>query len=341
MRGTRLWVARIILITLAFVGLVAIEGAARVYFWFRHGVPGHSYGTSRPDPEFGAMPRENSYNSNGSLNNLGFRNSEDVFEPKPAGSLRIITYGGSSTYCHQLFNEQAWPIALQRHLRDLGGAHAKDQVLNGGVIMWSMGHIFAKAKRDIPALHPDIVLIYSGVNELFNAAVVAREGPSMHELVQAHQYGHFAKGLSFNTPFRNVITYKWLRDHVVPALTALRAPSATAPAELTVDPDVMENYLQTTRALVEYLTANGVGVVFVREIYSPVPHLSLPVKHAFSAAGALRATAWGARVIDPSPITEDPANRASPLFHTTGIHFTAAGAERFASFLFSHLFAGG
>ncbi len=307
-------------------------------FWFKHGVPGHSYGTSRLDPEFGAMPREYSYNSNGSLNNLGFRNTEDVFDPKPAGSLRVIAYGGSSTYCHDLSNDEAWPLVIQQDLRALGGVHARDQVLNGGVIMWSIGHIYAKARRDIPRLHPDVVLIYSGVNEDFNAALLAVEGPSIHELVSRHEYGRFTKNLSFNSPFRNVITYKWARDRVSPLLMRLRRP-ATPRNPAVVDPDVMENYLQTVRELIQFLRANGVRPVFVRELYAPMPG-GIVERSPFSPAGAERAAAWGAEVVDPRPILRDYANNTAALFQDTGIHLTAKGAVLLAGVIITQIFAG-
>lgn len=330
--------ARAILFLAPFLLLVGVEGAARTLFWFQHGVPGHSYGTSQSDPEFGALPRPNSYNSNGSLNNKAFRNNEDVFDPKPAGSLRVIAYGGSSTYCHHLTNDEAWPLQLQRELRAQGGVHASDQVLNGGVVMWSIGHILAKAKRDIPVLHPDVVLIYSGVNEQFNAALVGLEGPPMTELVANRQYGHFAKGLSFNSPMRNVISYKFLRDKFVSATRAWRGVPPAPHAKTVVDPAILDNYLHTAEELVRYLAANHVRPIFIREIHSGSSEEADSV-HAFSTAGAARAAAWGAEVIDPSPVLAawrpgDPA-----LFQETEIHMTKLGAERFARFVFERAFA--
>lgn len=332
--------ARAILFAAPFVLLIGIEASARTVFWWKHGVPGHSYGTSQSDPEFGAMPRPNSYNSNGSLNNMAFRNTEDVFEPKPAGSLRVIAYGGSSTYCHHLLNDEAWPLQLQRDLRAQGGVHERDQVLNGGVIAWSMGHILARAKRDIPVLHPDVVLIYSGVNEEYNAALVGLEGPSMAELVARHEYGHFAKGLAFNTPMRNFVSYKAVLDVVARAATKWRKPPIT-PLRTTVDPAVMENYLHTAEELVRFLAANHARVIFIREIYDPYAEPEeMPARHMFSTAGAGKAAEWGATVIDPSPILQGYHAGGPAYFQDTKIHMTKLGAEKFAQFIFEQAFAG-
>jgi lysophospholipase L1-like esterase len=123
------------------------------------------YGLWQYDKELGAIHASNSYNSNSETNSLGFRNHEDVFEPKPPGALRIIAYGGSTTFCYNLDTEHAWPLRLQALLR----AHHNpgDQVLNAGAVMWSISHEITRAERDLPRLHPDYVSIYSGFNEEF------------------------------------------------------------------------------------------------------------------------------------------------------------------------------
>src|SRR5579864_8023571 len=106
----------------------AAEGTGRLVIHFKYGVPGKTYGLWTYDPVLGAVHAANAYNSNSETNSLGFRNKEDVFEPKPAGALRIIAYGGSTTFCYNLDTTEAWPLQLQELLR----AHhnSRDQVLN-------------------------------------------------------------------------------------------------------------------------------------------------------------------------------------------------------------------
>jgi len=149
------------------IGILSIESIGRAIIHFRFGVPGKSYGLWQYDPELGAIHAANGYNLNSETNNFGFRNKEDVIEPKPANALRIIAYGGSATFCYNLPTDLAWPIRLQEILRKQHNAF--DQVLNGGAIMWSIGHELTRAKRDLPRLKPDVVIIYSGVNEEVNA----------------------------------------------------------------------------------------------------------------------------------------------------------------------------
>jgi len=138
--------------------LVAFEIGARVYFWARYGVPGKQYGIWREDPGLGAIHQENAHHSMGETNNMGFRNREDVREPKPPGSLRVITYGGSTTFCYNILTDEAWPVRLEQQMRSRRPGGANDQVLNGGAVMWSIGQVYVRAKRDVSVLKPDYAL---------------------------------------------------------------------------------------------------------------------------------------------------------------------------------------
>ena len=76
------------------------------------------------------------------MNDWGFRNSEDVIDPKPTGALRIIAYGGSTTFLPNEVEENTWTYQLQQKLRQKTGNPAH-QVLNGGVVLWSAELFFA------------------------------------------------------------------------------------------------------------------------------------------------------------------------------------------------------
>jgi lysophospholipase L1-like esterase len=330
---------RLVLLLLPILGLLALEAAARTYFWITHGVPGHSYGTSQYDPVMGAFPRARSYGTSVRLNNFAFRNTEDVIEPKPPGSLRVIAYGGSTVFCHHLSTDEAWPTRLQATLR----AHrpgGQDQVMNGGVIMWSLGHVFERVRRDVPRLKPDAVIIYAGVNEMYNATYLAAEGIHMRDLVERGEYGRFTTNLAFATPFRNVITYKFVRDRVfVRMQVALRQPQGPQ-APRRADPAVMENYMETLRRLVAFLREHGVRPIFVKEVFNPEgPGMDYNRgTTAYSAAAAGVVQEWGAAVVDPTATFADPVHATKGLFQSTGVHLTTAGADLMASVIFEQAF---
>lgn len=332
---------RAILVALPFVALIGIEVCARVIFSLRFGVPGHVYGTFKYDPVLGVVPKENSYSRNAHLNDYGFRNSENVLMPKPADGLRVIAYGGSTTYCHQLQNDEAWPIRLQETMRQSSGK--RDQVLNGGVIMWSLGHSFEKAKRDVPKLAPDVVIIYTGVNERYNAAGLEQQGVSMRDLVARHDYGRFTTALALNSPFRDIVSYKALRDEVIGPLQAMWHTSPQPAGELSsngnVDADIMTNYLETLHRFVTYLKDHGVKPVYVKEVFDPANPRAPFLKEltAFSAKAATVASDWGAVVVDPT-LAFRSAERPDMLFQESGVHLTAAGANLMASVVYAQAF---
>ena len=75
----------IIAVGFPVAGILAIEGAGYAIIHFMYGVPGKSYGLWTYDAEIGAIHASNGYNSNSETNNYGFRNKEDVLDPKPPG----------------------------------------------------------------------------------------------------------------------------------------------------------------------------------------------------------------------------------------------------------------
>lgn len=195
--------------------LAIVEGVGRAYLYLKYGVPGKTYGIWRYDATLGAQQLENGYNSLGVTNDFGFRNDEDVFTPKPPNSLRVIAYGGSTTYAYNLLTPDTWVYQLERSLRERRAGGQRDQVLNAGGVMWSIGHVYARARKDVPVLKPDYALIYSGINEPENARMLALDGKPMERLVREKRYGVFATNLPQNSWIkRDLITYKLLANFV-------------------------------------------------------------------------------------------------------------------------------
>ena len=183
---------------------------------------------------------------------------EDVFEPKPPNSVRVIAYGGSTTFCFNLETDQAWPIRLQEELRKHAGP--KSQVLNAGAIVWAISHEVARAKRDLPRLKPDVVIIYSGLNEEANAGHLAEEGISLKEAVSQGRHGLFATNLDQS---------RWLKRNsmIVRYVEYLNlfAPSPdSAPApEYPIVPEIRENYNRTLREFIELIRQNNAKPLYV------------------------------------------------------------------------------
>jgi lysophospholipase L1-like esterase len=260
----------VMIVGLTIILILGVEGVGLAIIHLKYGVPGKSYGLWQYDRELGAIHAVNAYNTNSETNNFGFRNKENVVEPKPANALRIIAYGGSTTYCYNLPNDLAWPVRLQQILR--AQHNASDQVLNGGAIMWSIGHELARAKRDLPKLTPDVVIIYSGLNEEANAALLKAEGVSLEQALKDGKIGLFSRSLDQARWMKrnSVIVRYW--DYVAAswwhslnaggAETHIALPQ-TQPGSGAIDPVVSQNFNATLRDFITLIRAQGAKPIYV------------------------------------------------------------------------------
>ena len=339
----RLWFLRLMLAVIGFVLVVAsIEGLGRVFIWWRHGVPGKSYGLWQYDKELGAIHAGNAYNTHTQTNSDGFRGREDVIEPKPPGSLRVIAYGGSTTYCYNLPDGETWPERLQARLRSRPG-HERDQVLNGGHISWSLSHLYLQAKRDIPRLRPDLVILYVGVNETTNEGYLALAGQDAQRLLQERRFGVAATNLDqCRWLKRNSVTMRFL-DYAIKSKVKSALPESRELVGTSHSADqrdervagwkeswVWQNYAIVLRQMIDLVHQHGGQVLFVAEAGAKTFQDRGFLR--FSAEGLQVAKDRGAATCDPRPAFA--RSQSGNLFYETGVHVSAEGAQLLSSEIF-------
>ncbi len=336
-------IVRVILISIPILMIVVPEGLGRMYIYANWGVPGKSLGMWQTDPELGGMPKPNSYSRSSVISAEGFRNREDVFTPKPAGSRRVITYGGSTTFCYNVTNDEAWPLQLQEFMRGQPG-HEQDQVLNGGVINWSLGHALIRAKRDIPKFKPDYVLVYSGFNEWKNADHLDFAGVRIKDLVAGHEYGVVATTFSQSSwLMQNSLIYRFYTYYVEPSLFQLFAPSRMSNERKDdfVEANhqyIVDNYINVLREMNELVRDNGGELVFVTQTALTPDVERFADWLVPSRAGAGPARAMGVRVLTADDMVNAYEGERSDLFYTSGIHFSKVGNRELGRFLIKNLF---
>lgn len=334
---------------LAIVGLLlplalltTLEVGTRLYIHYKYGVPGKSYGLWRYDAELGAQHRESAYNTNAQTNNYGFRGMEDVLDPKPAGSIRVITYGGSTTFGYNVRDEETWSARLEQLLRS--EHQATDQVLNGGAILWSIGHVYARAKKDIPLLRPDYVVIYSGINEQVNADVLRAAGTPLEDLLILDQYGQFAKNLDQNRwSKRNLALVRLIDYAIAPNIRRWRADQQVAeltlPKAITKGPDatILKNYLHVLQELIALVHGYDGKVVFVVQANNrQVTRNDYLV--SYSRTGAQTALAIGATVVDAQRMVDSYSGSPEELFSESGVHYSELGSRLLAKYIYESVF---
>ena len=325
------------------VGEIALRGYVHVQF----GVEGKSIGRWEADPVVGARMAAHVYDHRMETNNEGFRGKEDVASSRDPGSLQVVVYGGSTALCWNLKDEETWPRRLEDRLRRRSGREAaRVQVLNGGDINWSIGHVLNRAKEELPRLRPDFVLLYSGINEVGNRRLLEAEGMDFETKV-----ADGATGLSA-TSFpqagwwgRHSLFYRAIQGRIIrPLVREIRSVSSPneweqwqqtsiglkTPAE-PPDSVTLDHYLRTLDELAELCHQCGSRLVFVVQARGPRT-IALDHLTAFSRAGAGRMRDRGEWVVDAQRVVDDQTGTES-LFTGSGMHYSALGAEEFAEFL--------
>lgn len=336
-RRRRLFVILAVCLPFLVVALLLAAGevAGRVAMHAKYGVPGKSYGLYQADPELGATHAPHRYNSNTILNNWGFRNREDVPAEKVPGSTRIYCSGGSTTFCYNLATDHAWPSVLQNQLRTTPG-HERDEVLNAGQICWSLCHEFTLAKRLIPRLKPDYVVLFTGVNEGMSAEQFARKDVGMlDQLLAEKRWGEVAKDLDQARFLKRHSTLARLWDYRVKAWFGTHATAeyrAEEPRERpdqhpSMHPYVMLNLEHMLRAYLKFIREQGATPIVLRFGDNGVEnwYLKYGIREWRERAVAV-GREEGAIICDAASVFEKHPKRKE-CFIESGIHVTALGAD--------------
>jgi lysophospholipase L1-like esterase len=97
-------------------------------------------------------------------NSLGYRGNEIVV-PKPAGELRIVCVGGSTTYDSDIEDYRlAYPSRLEAELR--GRGYGNVTVINAGGAGWTSWESLIALELRVLDLDPDIVIDFDAINDV-------------------------------------------------------------------------------------------------------------------------------------------------------------------------------
>ncbi len=146
-------------------------------------------------PEFSLDARDG--NGQTRHNAAGFRGPGE-FGPKEPGTLRILCFGGSTTYGVGVGADQnTYPAQLESLLSGPAREAGWDtvEVFNLGVGGYTSREILGTMARMVPRLEPDVILIQNAIND-----VIPRFYPDF-----AADYGHF------RTPFTELKLDSWHR----------------------------------------------------------------------------------------------------------------------------------
>ena len=324
MRKTIVFVITIVISTILTV--VALEIIGRVIIHINHAIPGKTYSLWKYDPELGSTHRNNAYNTHTSLNNHGFRNREDIFNPKPKNSLRILAFGGSTTFGYNLKDNETFTHKLEEKLRQIPKLK-NTQVLNAGRITYSIGHNLILMKRLIPELKPDYVIIYEGVNEIMNGWSIRKDGISLDEL---KEYGVIGGSYDRNRWLkRNSVIVRFIDYRVKAQIAKFYDKTPLEIEGIDIHPWLIENYKFLLNKILNFLKSKNITPIVIR--YASIKD---PEQRVFSDASAEIARENRTIIYDMELDFKDSGVNPENLFIYTGVHVTPLGAEMMAEGLY-------
>jgi len=156
-------------------------------------------------------------------NSHGFR-GEELLDPKPEGTIRIVCVGGSTTYSQGVKDyQQSYPFLLNESLKEKG---IEAEVINAGVLNYNSLQTYINYHLRVKELQPDILIVYHGVNDMWPRMVWP------HEAYLADQSGAYEPSRFHN--------YAFLRR-----ISLIRIPLVLAGV---ITPDgVLEDILEVSR----------------------------------------------------------------------------------------------
>ena len=315
---------------------------------------GKTYGILRTDKELGFSHTAHAYNLSRVSNNMGFLNVNDVVLPEKRNPKDVvfITYGGSSTYCYNLEQDEAWPIIFQK---EMCGSKKKNElckysVFNNGHIMWSIGHIYKKVKGDLTIIKPDYIIIYSGINEYSNYEMLKLvDKIDVDKSIKNKKYGLTTKAYNWwwikhNSIFEKIIHYKLLTPLIkrIKSLTEnLNDQKIQNEKWYDLDrknnfPIVFDNYVGVLKKLINLAEKHDTKVIFLVQSHGTDTKKNIFFT-SFSQKAKEIANELGAIVIDTNEIKYEYKDDKKELYSETGVHYSIKGSNLVGKLLLTKL----
>ena len=121
------------------------------------------------------------------INRWAFR-GEEIELQKPPGTYRIFVMGGSTVYCGNVDFEESHPRMLELALRQRYPGRLIE-VQNAGVEWYTSQHSLIQFLTKIQDFHPDAVIIYHGINDLYRSFSPKDLAFGPYQDDYAHYYG--------------------------------------------------------------------------------------------------------------------------------------------------------
>lgn len=252
-----------------------------------------------------------------------FRNGQ-VSRDKPAGEIRVISFGGSTTVNYRA--GVSYPELIEARLAQRGTGSTV-RCLNAGGEGYSTAHVLVNLSLRNLDVRPDVITVYENINDLS-----ALEFGDHLDSDYANKYlTDFYLGLRHRTGLLSAVTrVSRLARWAVSRSEALMFPkAATTPGRDWHQG--LEYYRRNLRHVVRIANANGIRVLMASQPACDAVRDEAGFA-AYNAAAETLAREEGVTFVDLAAAVTDDAS-----FLPDCIHNTRAGVERVADALYEPL----
>jgi lysophospholipase L1-like esterase len=290
----------------------------------------------RPHPFLGFCLREGTVGRAGSkaeqhINSQGYRGR--AVGPKTKNTFRVLCLGDSVTYGDSLAEGDTMPAQLERELKNRI-PNQTVEVVNFGVLQYTSAESFAAFALRGVDLHPDVVVIYEGANDIAPRFV----RPFRGDYAQFRAVFDREPDQACDRPLETSVGYRVLRwlAGVFPAAqrldwyTVQKLPALTPPQkDLAFKGSSGEPLIHNERAELALARAHGARTLLV----SPGYNRFTEGDHSYAARSFREnrfrqeraAKSQGGGFLDLTLILDSKADFRDP------VHFTKEGARSVAS----------
>jgi lysophospholipase L1-like esterase len=184
------------------------------------------------------------------INSHGLRDREFA-QVKPPGTVRILALGDSCTYGWGVGQEETYAKVLERKLNRNGGGE-RYEVINAGVIGYSLAQELKYLVKDGAAWNPDLVLVSHTFNE--GNRVNPDSAPAIKEKVFA--------SMRLKNVLRNIALYHFVVEYNFAEQYAKLAARITEDPTW-IDEEYFARYERQLQEIVDFTRAREMAVAFL------------------------------------------------------------------------------
>jgi hypothetical protein len=233
-----------------------------------------------PFRTFGIVP----YATREGVRYISSRHSELYPLEKPAGTFRVVTFGGSST--EQKVGGAHYPLLLQSALRDRLNRDTVE-VINVGNAAYATPHSLILLELDVLSWDPDLVILSENTNDRSATYFPNFTFDYSNKYSDPFYLGQnlTSRYSTMNALFQHSRVYWVARDKLITAIDKLNSSDKLTrrrPQGHDPNPEGREVFKRNLRSFVTLAHSNGIEVILASQPLGPANLVAIPYERPYN-----------------------------------------------------------